>query len=111
MEEAGVGDKGLFEEITQGFSLTGDMPESGQFPAKLKPAMISVQQLRDSAVWAKKMIQTSCKRVGSDAEVAQAVYDETVQQLADGWVKGPFSEKDLDLKYGGCWIPSKRFGV
>ena len=110
-DEAGVGDKGLFEELTQGFSLTGDMPESGQFPAKLKPAMISVQQLRDSAVWAKRMIQTSCKRVGSDAEVAQAVYDETVQQVADGWVKGPFSEHDLDLKYGGCWIPSKRFGV
>ena len=111
MEEAGVGDKGLFEELTQGFALTGDMPESGQFPAKLKPALISVQQLKDSAVWAKKMIQTSCKRVGSDAEVARAVYDETMQQLQDGWVKGPFSEHDLDLKYGGCWIPSKRFGV
>ena len=111
MEEAGVADKGLFEELTQGFALTGDMPESGQFPAKLKPAMISVQQLRDSAVWAKRMIQTSCKRVGLDAEIAKAVYDETVQQVADGWVKGPFSEHDLDLKYGGCWIPSKRFGV
>ena len=110
-EEANVGDKGLFDELIHGFSLTGDMPESGQFPAKLKPALISVQQLKDSAVWAKRMIQPSCQRVGLDPEVAQSVYDETMQQLADGWVRGPFTQQELDTKYDGCWIPSKRFGV
>eukprot|EP00435_Cladocopium_sp_Y103_P017790 s259_g4.t1 len=82
--EAGVGDSGLFEELISGFSLTGEMPESKQFPAKLKPAMISV---------------------------AAAVYEEMMQQLKDGWVKGPFSVAQLDEKYNHCWIPSKRFGV
>ena len=87
------------------------MPQSKQFPAKLKPAMISVKQLKESSVWAKKMIHSSCRRVGSDPEIAKAVYEETQQQLKDGWVRGPFSATDLDLKYNGCWVPSKRFGV
>lgn len=73
--------------------------------------MISVQQLKDSAVWAKKMIHASCRRIGSDSEMAKAVYEKTVQQLQDGWVKGPFTSLELDKKYADCWIPSKRFGV
>ena len=109
--DTNVGDETLFQELVEGFRLTGEMPESKQFPARLKPAMISVQQLRDSAVWAKKMIHASCRRVGADPEVAKAVHDETVQQLQDGWVKGPFTSSELDKKYSGCWIPSKRFGV
>ena len=109
--DANVGDETLFQELTEGFRLTGEMPQSKQFPAKLKPAMISVQQLRESSVWAKKMIHSSCRRVGSDPEIAKAVFEETQQQLKDGWVRGPFSATDLDLKYNGCWVPSKRFGV
>ena len=110
-EQASVGDETLFQELTSGFALTGQMPESKQFPAKLKPAAISVEQLKESSVWAKKMIQSSCRRVANDQEIARAVYSETIQQLDDGWVKGPFTEQQLDEKYGGCWVPSKRFGV
>ena len=110
-EDAGVGDEHLFTELTEGFKLTGEMPQSKQFPAKLKPAMLSVQQLRDSAVWAKKMIHASCRRVSADPEIARAVFLETQQQIQDGWVRGPFSAAQLDQKYNGCWIPSKRFGV
>lgn len=110
-EDAGVGDATLFDELISGFRLTGLMPESHQFPKKLKPALISVQQLKDSSIWAKRMIGASCRRVSSDMEIATAVYEETVQQLQDGWVVGPFTDKQLDEKYRGCWIPSKRFGV
>ena len=109
--DAGVGDEHLFKKLTEGFKLTGEMPQSKQVPAKLKPAMLSVQQLRDSAVWAKKMIHASCRRVGSDPEIAKAVFDKTQQQLQDGWVRGPFSAVQLDEKYNGCWIPSNRFRV
>ena len=46
-DEAQVGDASLFDELIKGFSLTGPMPESGQFPSKLKPALISVEQLKN----------------------------------------------------------------
>ena len=62
-------------------------------------------------MWEKKKIHVSRRRVGSDPEGARAVFDETRQQLQDGWVRGPFSAAQLDQKYNGCWIPSKRFGV
>ena len=109
--DAGVGDQTLFKELTEGFRLTGRMCESGQFPRKLRPAAITVKQLRDSAVWAKRMIYASCKPLASDPEIAEAVYQETMQQLHDGWVQGPFSMQQMDERHNGCWIPSKRFGV
>jgi hypothetical protein len=109
--DAGVGDQTLFKELTEGFRLTGRICEAGQFPRKLRPAAITVKQLRDSAVWAKRMIYASCKRVASDPEIAEAVYQETLQQLHDGWVQGPFSMQQMDERHNGCWIPSKRFGV
>ena len=109
--DAGVADETLFEELTAGFRLTGPMQASGQFPRRIKPASITVQQLRESSVWAKKMIYSSCKRVSSDPEIALAVFQETQQQLSDGWVKGPFTMQQMDERFGGCWIPSKCFGV
>ena len=57
------------------------------------------------------MGQSSCRRVATDKEIAAAVYEEAMQQLADGWVKGSFSQQQLDGKYNGCWVPSKRFDV
>ncbi|CAL1143121.1 unnamed protein product [Cladocopium goreaui] len=93
--DANVGDETLFQELTEGFRLTGEMPQSKQFPAKLKPAMISVQQLRESSVWAKKMIHSSCRRIGSDPEIAKAVFEETQQQLKDGWVRGRQHRKNF----------------
>ena len=38
-------------------------------------------------------------------------FQERQQQLSDGWVKGPFTMQQMDERFGGCWIPSKRFGV
>ena len=109
--DAGVADETLFDELTAGFRLTGPMQASVQFPKRIKPATITVQQLKESSVWSKKMIYSSCKRVSSDPEIANAVFQERQQQLSDGWVKGPFTMQQMDERFGGCWIPSKRFGV
>ena len=70
-----------------------------------------MEQLRESSVWARKMIFSSTKKVAADPEIATAAYDETQQQLQDGWVKGPFSDEQLDRKFPKGWVPSKRFGV
>ena len=111
MEDAGVVDAQLCEELTNGFRLVGQLESSGQFRPRLKPAELSVEELRRSAKWAKHAVAGSCKRVGDDKEVAEAVWAETVSQRDAGWIKGPFSAKELDQKFPEGWIPSKRFGV
>jgi hypothetical protein len=52
MEDAGVVDAQLCEELTNGFRLVGQLESSGQFRPRLKPAELSVEELRRSAKWA-----------------------------------------------------------
>ena len=111
MADAGIVDDQLLDELKGGFRLTGQLAASGQFRPRFKPAEMSVEELRKSAKWAKHAIVGSCKRVGEDAEVAQAVWDETLAQLESGWIKGPYTAEQLDKKFPEGWVPSKRFGV
>ena len=77
--EAGVNDPLLFQELQEGFRLTGDVRASGNYPERLRSAMITAEQLRESSIWAKKIIFASCKKVGRDREVAEAVCNDTIQ--------------------------------
>lgn len=110
-KHAGVNDPLLFKDVVEGFRLTGSAPSSGIYPSKLRPASITVDQLKDSAAWAQKTVHASCRKVGADESVAAAVYEDTVQQVNDGWLVGPVTTQQSNDKYGGRWIPSKRFGV
>ena len=111
MDDAGIVDEQLLDELKGGFRLTGQLAASGQFRPRFKPAEMSVEELKRSAKWAKHAIVGSCKRVGENAEVAKAVWEETLTQLESGWIKGPYTSEQLDKKFPGGWIPSKRFGV
>ena len=111
MEDAGIVDDKLFEEMRDGFRLTGQLEASGQFKPRFKPAELSIDELRRSSKWAKHAIIGSCKRVGENEDVARAVWDETLSQCEAGWIRGPFSGKELDDRFPAGWIPSKRFGV
>ena len=55
----------------------------------------------------------SCRRVLEDREVAFAVWEKTMEQVASqkGWVKGPFTAEELTNRVGPHWIPARRFGV
>eukprot|EP00439_Symbiodinium_sp_Y106_P003021 s8012_g1.t1 len=48
---------------------------------------------------------------GVDSEVARSVWRETMEQRDKHWLRGPFSFEQMDEKYNGTWIASKRFGV
>lgn len=111
MEDAGIVDCKLCEELRSGFPLTGQLESSGQFKPRFKPAELSVEELRRTSKWARHAAAGSCKRVGEDREVAAAVWDENIAQRDAGWIKGPFSAAELDEKFPGGWVPSKRFGV
>ncbi|CAE7818168.1 unnamed protein product, partial [Symbiodinium necroappetens] len=109
--DAGVEDPYLFEDLNRGFRLIGSLPPFGQFPKKLKPAVLDESQLKATARWSKHLVEASCKKASPDLEVARAVWAETLEQVEKSWMKGPFSWAEIEKKYNGCWIPSKRFGV
>ena len=113
LKDAQVDDPHLFDEVCNGFRLIGDLNASGQFQPQWKPAGLSTQQLRQTAVWAQQAVVGSCKRVLEDKEIAQSVWDETVSQASEDrkWVLGPFSASEISNRVGDCWIPARRFGV
>ena len=111
MADAGVMDPNLFSDMLHGLRLTGELKASGQFPAALKPATIDLDHLKKTSRWAKFLIESSCKKASSDMEVAAEVWKETAEQVQRGWLKGPWSWTEVEERFQGCWVPSKRFGV
>ncbi|CAE7029855.1 unnamed protein product [Symbiodinium sp. CCMP2592] len=111
LRDAGVEDPHLLRDMTQGFRLIGPLEPSGQFPRKVRPAGIDVSHLKATARWSKHLVEASCRRAMQDQEIAKAVWSETMEQVEKSWLKGPFSWEEIDKKYQGCWVPSKRFGV
>eukprot|EP00435_Cladocopium_sp_Y103_P059062 s2761_g21.t1 len=113
LDDAGVKDALLFDELCNGFRLVGDLLPSGQFPQQWKPAVLGVEQLRQTSVWARKAVVSSCRRVLEDMEIATSVWNETLEQAdpEKGWVNGPFSAEEITQRHGQGWIPARRFGV
>jgi hypothetical protein len=80
LQDAGVKDEGLFGELCTGFRV-GDLAPSGQFQQQFKPAL-GVEQLRQTASWAQKAVVASCRKVLQDREIAEAVWNETMDQAS-----------------------------
>ena len=51
LSDAGVCDEELCKDMTEGFKLVGDLNPSGQFHSQWKPAMLSSDQLAQTAKW------------------------------------------------------------
>ena len=108
MSDAGVQDRELVADMASGFRLTGELRPSGLFPRQLK---LTQDDLKATCRWSKHLVEASCRRAARDKEVAAKIWDETLEQKEKQWVKGPFSWSEINDKYKGEWIASKRFGV
>lgn len=113
LNDAGVCDEKLYKDMTEGFKLVGDINPSGQFNSQWKPAMLSSDQLAQTAKWAQRAVVASCKRVLEDKEVAESVWNESVEQAGvdKQWLRGPFTASEVSNRVGPNWIPARRFGV
>ncbi|CAE7939332.1 unnamed protein product, partial [Symbiodinium sp. KB8] len=70
---------------------------------KDKRLLLLAEVLKDAGV--------NDQRASRDPDVAKAVWKETLEQKDKKWLRGPFTFEEIDQKYGGTWIASKRFGV
>ena len=82
LHDAGVEDENLFKDICVGFRLVGNIEPSGQFQTQWKPSALGVEQLKQTALWAQHAVVGECKKIAADPEIAQAVWEETLEQAA-----------------------------
>ncbi|CAE7739197.1 unnamed protein product [Symbiodinium sp. CCMP2592] len=111
LADAGIADPHLIKDFVEGFRITGELQPSGMFQKRLKPASLSHDDLKTTAKWAKHTVASSCRRAAKDDKVSAAVWDEALEQADKGWLRGPFTWSEVDAKYQGTWIGSKRFGI
>ena len=106
IETEGYPDPGVFEEIAFGTVLTGCVPQTGVFDPTFKPALMTTNELVDSAETSNKAIFHSVRSSG-DAEVDSIVFQKTLEERDAGWLRGPVQFKELTH---GC-VLSRRFGL
>ena len=106
---AGFVDKEAYRMLAAGFPIVGDIQDSCEFPAMLKVAESSVRELlaQSRAARAAARIAT---RASGDEELDREVIRVTKEEMSKGWMRGPFTEEQLNEKYG-LWTAARRFGL
>ena len=98
-------DTGVFDLITSGVSLTGEVENSGLFNSVNKPATLSVQQLREEA---DNITDETLAQVRPQSpEIDQTVLRKTLQEVENGWLTGPIPRHLVPQSSVVC----RRFGL
>ena len=93
-------------EMRQGFPLSGWLPASGVFPTRLRPPEIHVELLFKMAkVFSGRSIAAT--KSSGCADLDRRLWEATLEEVADGFLEGPFSKSDLGPKS----VVSPRFGL
>ena len=104
-------DMKLFDELVQGFAITGHLDASGIFPADAKPKEMDEQELMKKskflkpAIWAKQHNQPL-------QDFSDELWSITEEEAHDKcWLQGPFTWDELEHKFASSWIPVRRFAA
>ena len=105
MKEFGYPDQSVFEEVLHGSDLVGEVPPTGIFTEKFKPAESSVDALMARAPAARAAMIRSIRTQGE--EIDKVVLEKTLEECSQGWASGPIPLDELP----GHSIVSRRFGL
>ena len=106
LTEAGHGDESLVEELSQGFRLSGPIPDSHIFRARRTTASLTVGQLASASHILREHITQGVKSSG-DPELDDATHLATLEELKRGWLWGPLSPDNLPQDA----VITRRFGI
>ena len=108
--DAGVEDEDLHRELLAGISLVGEAKCSPLFVAKSRPAKMTVQQVMSGAKWQQRAAMAgTCQ--SKDAALDEEIWAETKDEVAQGFLQGPFTQAELSARLGPLYVISKRFGI
>ncbi len=99
-------DMGVVDEFTGGSTLVGEAEATNLWPKRFSPATMTINELRDNAC--KERPNLRCPwNVSSDVELWQSVWDQTLQEVENGFWVGP-----LDMSKIPTSAPINfRFGI
>ncbi len=97
-------DKGLFDDLCNGFKLTGWLPKSGVFASRIKHPEYVVQTLKTLAKGLNKSILSQVQNTESD-KVAKSTWATTLDEEKLGWI---WHDPDQNLEGK---VVAKRFGL
>jgi hypothetical protein len=95
-------DKSIYEELRNGFMLTGYSPPTGIFKTELKPAKMDKAQPMKDSKFLRRLILGKLKRAAAESEDEQTLYDITLEEAkVKGWLHGPDNPEDITAQQGG----------
>ena len=104
-------DTALFSELAEGFRLVGNATKSNVFQPGIKAASMSETQLMKDAKFLKPALLGKIKANKGDAHSGE-LYRITLEEAGEkGWLDGPLTAGEVDQRFGGQWIPVRRFAV
>ena len=110
LQQADYDDVAIVDEIISGIPLLGPYPKSHIFPPKLRPASITVEQLRSGSKWMRRGILPKIQSSG-DKQVDDQVWLEALEERDKTWLSGPWSEEQLHERFPDGFVVSRRFGL
>ena len=99
-------DMGVVQEFRDGTDLIGDVERTHIWPTKFQPAVITVAELHNLAVRDRAGLQQQFSG-NIPAELTQAVWDKTLDEVKAGLLEGPLCLDDVPTHYP----LSRRFGI
>ena len=100
------GDEHICDDITKGFDLMGQLPDSGVFQKRSTYPTLTKDQVRQVSKQTRQAIWHS-SRAMVDREIAEGVYQATLDETQKGWLVGPLGLNDLP---DGASL-TRRFGI
>ena len=94
------------DQLVEGFDLTGMLPESNVFARRLRPAVMSCNELRKVADLSRDgMLEVT--RSSGDWTLHEQLYAATTREVEKGFIEGPLDPKRIPP---GASL-TRRFGV
>ena len=106
VESSGYGDINIAKDIERGFDLMGHLPRSGVFQNSSSFASLMPEHVRKVSGQTRAAIWNSTRSC-IDKDVAEAVYEATLDEVKRGWLDGPYELSDLPE---GASL-ARRFGI
>ena len=108
--ETGFSDTHLVRDATAGFDVVGTAKKSGVLSPQMIPATMTPEELMTRSKWSAQSTLAKCNTSGNEA-LDKEIYNQTQEQLASKWIRGPFSLSEVSDLFPAGFAISRRFGI